>query len=251
MQNVVWAKPQEVTDVKDCLFYHTMDIPGTGHVEGQWDLRGIEANYLGSVDLKGKQVLEIGTASGHMCFSMERMGATVTAYDLSPAQDWDIVPFANFDLPEHIRNRKEVIANLNRAYWLAHKAFNSKARVTYGTVYEIPDDIGTFDVATMGALLLHLRDPFQAVRKVAGQVRETMIVTEWLSADLQHKSGPPLAQFLPNAEARGPFETWWFLAPRTVAEFLKILGFPKVEISFHKAPFLKKPTDLFTVVGRR
>ena len=31
--------PERVRDAKGCFFYHTLDLPGVGVVEGQWDLR--------------------------------------------------------------------------------------------------------------------------------------------------------------------------------------------------------------------
>ena len=37
----------------DCLFYQAMDLPGIGFVEGSWDHRGTEDDYLGHVDFKG------------------------------------------------------------------------------------------------------------------------------------------------------------------------------------------------------
>jgi len=34
--------------------------------------------------------------------------------------------------------------------------FGSNARVIYGNIYVLPQDIGTFDVGVIGAVLLHL-----------------------------------------------------------------------------------------------
>ena len=79
----VYAEPRTVTDLEECYFYHSMEIPGYGLVEGPWDLRGGVDDYLGNVDLNGKRVLEVGTASGFLCFTMEGRGADVVAYDLS------------------------------------------------------------------------------------------------------------------------------------------------------------------------
>ena len=39
----------------DCAFYHSMTIPGHGNVTGEWDLRGREREYLGNIDLTGKE----------------------------------------------------------------------------------------------------------------------------------------------------------------------------------------------------
>ena len=87
-------KPRIVTDLDDCDFYHTMDIPGYGLVHGEWDLRNGIREYFGDADVSGKRVLEIGTASGFGCFYLESQGAEVVAQDLSSSLTWDIVPFA-------------------------------------------------------------------------------------------------------------------------------------------------------------
>ena len=44
----------------------------------------------------------------------------------------------------------------------------SKAKVVYGTVYEIPEEIGRVEVATFGSVLRHVRDPFLALRRHCG-----------------------------------------------------------------------------------
>ena len=70
--------------ISDCTFYHVMDIPGHGVTPGQWDLRETADHYLGNVDFTGMRVFEIGTASGFLCFHMEKRGADVTAFDRDP-----------------------------------------------------------------------------------------------------------------------------------------------------------------------
>src|SRR5437667_328088 len=77
----IYAEPRTVTDLEDCYFYHSMEIPGHGLVEGPWDLRGGVDDYLGGVDLRDKRVLEIGTASGFLCFTMQGRGAEVVALE--------------------------------------------------------------------------------------------------------------------------------------------------------------------------
>ena len=111
-----WVEPRIIDDMNECYFYHTMDIPGHGLVKGNWDLRGKESEYLGHVDFQGKRVLEIGTASGHLCFSMEKMGAEVVAYDLSPKQDWDFVPLLRIGFARLQVRQKN--ANSETEQWL-------------------------------------------------------------------------------------------------------------------------------------
>ncbi len=88
----MWAEPR-FPELAECLWYHTMDLPGIGMVDGSWDLRETIDNYLGRVDFAGKRCLDIGTASGFLTFEMERRGASaVASMDLDPTtHDWDIV----------------------------------------------------------------------------------------------------------------------------------------------------------------
>jgi hypothetical protein len=255
MNDVVWAEPKIVTDIEDCYFYHTMDIPSHGTVQGEWDLRGKEAEYLGNINLKGKRVLELGTASGHLCFSMEKMGAEVVAYDLDENQEWDIVPFAGFDYKEHIALFKQHIRKLNNGYWLAHKANNSAAKMVYGTVYQIPDSIGQFDVCTLGSILLHLRDPFLALQRVADHVDKTIIVADILprlrSRAVEFLTRGRLIHFFPDARTCAPYDTWWKISPKTLEEFLRILGFEDIEIHYHEQLFKGVNAKLYTMVGHR
>ena len=66
----IYAVPKHVTELAECHFYHTMHVPGHGVVEGEWDLRSGLHRYLGRVDLTGKRVLDLGTASGLVSFSV-------------------------------------------------------------------------------------------------------------------------------------------------------------------------------------
>lgn len=255
MANEIWAKPKNIDDLGDCYFYHTMDIPGHGTIQGEWDLRGREAEYLGNVDLSGKRVLELGTASGHLCFAMEKMGAEVVAYDLDENQQWDIVPFAGFDYKEHIAIFKGHIRRLNNGYWLAHRANNSRAKVVYGTVYKMPETLGRFDICTLGSILLHLRDPFLALQRVAEHVDKTIIIADTrptlrgrvIEALLRRR----LVHFFPDASTCSPYDTWWKISPRTLSEFLRILGFETIETHNHVQYFNGKKTKMFTMVGHR
>lgn len=254
MGNIVWAEPRNITNISDCYFYHTMDIPNHGTVHGEWDLRGREAFYLGNISFQGKRVLEVGTASGHLCFTMERMGAEVVAYDLSDEQEWDIVPYDGYDYGQQISLRKEHMRRINNGFWFAHRAYNSHAKMTYETVYEMPDDIGQFDICIFGSILLHLRDPFLAFQRALAHVKETAVVTDMAPSltDSRLLAGRRLIEFLPNAYNCSPTETWWKLSPELVSEFLQILGFVHTKISFHRQLYRgKEEVQLYIVVGYR
>jgi SAM-dependent methyltransferase len=269
--DLIYATPKIVTDIGDCYFYHTMEIPGYGLVKGEWDLRGDEHQYLGGVDLSGKRVLELGAASGFLTTHMERQGADVVAYDLSEEHSWDVVPFAGTDFTKYDEIRREHIRKLNNGFWLNHAANQSKAKVVYGTVYTVPDEIGEVDIATFASILLHLRDPFLALQTALRLVRETVIVTDvfpgseyHLVGDLVHGDAPqgtetfeltqlgdPKMTFLPQYWDHAYGDTWWHLSPAVIQRFVGVLGFPRTEVTYHYALAGAHRTLLYTVVGHR
>src|SRR5579871_2985770 len=155
MGSPLFCEPRNVTDLRHCNFYHTVDIPGHGTVEGAWDLREGAKAYLGQVDFKNKRVLEVGAADGFLGFFMEKEGADVIGYDLSENHAWDIVPFAQYDYEAILEGKRERIRMLNNAWWFLHRVFQSKARLAFGDVYHIPAELGPVDICTFGSILLH------------------------------------------------------------------------------------------------
>lgn len=259
MANSIYAAPRVVNDAGDCYFYHTMDIPGHGLVRGEWDLRDGVREYLGGVDFKGKRVLELGTASGFLCFHMEKEGAEVVAYDLSEDQSWDVVPFARGDTSKIVAERKKHIRRLNNGFWFTHGKCNSKAKVVYGNVYSIPPEIGPVDIAVLGSILLHVRDPFLALQKALSLTRETVIVTDVMPRRYQLRKlirpvGGLNMSFVPRHATQSPWDSWWELSPELITEFMGVLGFERVEVRFHKQHYAGPPSvraKLFTIVGHR
>lgn len=270
----VEAAPRVVEDVSECDFYHSMDIPGHGPVTGQWDLRNTLGAYLGGVDLAGKRVLELGTADGYISFEIERQGAEVVSYDLSPDYRWDVVPYARSALstartgdPGHWLTTeerfKQGIARLNNAYWLGHRAYGSKARMVYGNVYSVPDEVGEVDVALFGAILLHTRDPFAALQSPLRLTRETVVVTEMrdrlslppavsgVKRVLPRRLRQPAMRFLPDWRTGRDPDGWWRLSPELIVDFVGVLGFEDTAVSYHTQLYKGRPRKMFTVVGRR
>lgn len=266
MENIIYAPQQTVENPNDCSFYHTIDLPGHGLITGDWDLRAGVDDYLGRVDFKGKKVLEVGTANGFLCFEMERRGADVTGYDLSPSHDWDYVPFNGKVDEGLISKRKDNIRRLNRAWWFGHRCFKSKAKVVYGSVYEIPESIGPVHISTFGSILLHLRDPFLALQKAAKITTETIIVTDIMPDYFKQRPTfgryrlfktifwqilKPSMVFLPDPNTKSPNDTWWNFPPETIQTFLNMLGFPNQEVRYHTQKYKQFQLPLYTVVGRR
>src|ERR1043166_4945675 len=102
----VYAEPKKGVRLEETDFYHRLDLPELEKSNWRWDLRGREAEYLGNFQFAGKRVLEIGTASGALCFWMEKQGADVVAVDLSPDVEnmtWDTLLLPDDD-PAAVRD---------------------------------------------------------------------------------------------------------------------------------------------------
>ncbi len=268
----VFAKPREVTALTDCHFYHAFEIPGYGLVPGDWDLRDGVDEYLGHIDVAGKRVFELGTADGFFTFEMERRGAEVVSYDLSPDDRWDVVPFARSPDPGNrsldgdwvlLDTYSDAITTLNNAYWLAHRAFRSNAKMVHGDVYSIPAGIGTVDISTVGAVLLHTRDPFRVLEGISKLTRDSIVVTEypgrlaipvalrWIRDLLPPRLLRPAMRFTPDARTGLGADGWWRLSPEIVRAFLAVLGFGRSELTFHHQLHKGRRLSLFTVVAHR
>jgi hypothetical protein len=248
-----YAAPRTITDLGDCEFYHTIDLPGIGTIEGQWDLRSGLSAYLGGYAFSGKRVLDVGAANGLLSFFMEDQGADVVSFDLDTNGDWDFVPFFNWP-PAHLADvlpgRKLAIDRINNGYWYAHRLRQSKAKVVYGSVYRIPETIGPVDVAVYGSVLLHLRDPFLALQSGLRLVRETVIIAEPLRGQTVPTTEPYLG-FLPDAKTVEPKDTWWDLRPEVVVRMIGVLGFENVTVTHHSQTYGDRQEPMYTVVGRR
>ena len=243
--------------LSDCYFYHTLDVPGQGTVAGDWDLRGNLDAYLGRTNFAGKRVLDVGTASGSLAFYMEKQGAEVIGYDLDRNFQMDIAP-SRYSYLRHQEDHLKYIDAINNSFWFAHTALQSKTSMRYGTVYNVPRDIGPVNISVFGSILLHLRDPFLALKNALRLTTEKCIVADllwnqrqrWIMPILSRLIGP-YQIFAPNHASTDPQATWWRLTPAIVRRYLAALGFERSRITYHEQLFRGKKSPLFTVVAER
>jgi hypothetical protein len=246
VSNELYARPRRVEHIEDCGFYHQMEIPGHGvvAVEHGWDLRGREPAYLGGVEFAGRRVLEIGPASGHLTFWMEAQGADVVAVELAPTTEWDVVPHAGLEMDRIRADRRPVMDRMRNSFWFAHERLGSSARVHYGSVYELPD-LGPFDVAVLGSVLLHLRDPLRALKQIT---TPTIVICDRYAEELTG----PVARFEPRRDSEN-WETWWRLTPGLVTEYLGVRGYSTATTlheQIHVVGEGRYPVPMFTVVAQ-
>jgi len=220
-KQIVFATPRYLDDLRDCFFYHTMTLPGFGEVRGHWDLRGRFHDYVGNVDVKGKSVIDIGTATGFLSFEAERNGAArVVSFDMAHARQQSFLPFAENARRRDPDKQNRELEQWKNAYWLCHRLLNSKAQVYYDDIYQLPVQLGQFDIALVGSVLEHLSDPISALASICRLVRETIIIVAPLI-----QSDEKIARFEGSANHPENDFTWWTYSTGLYREVLQMLGF--------------------------
>ncbi len=248
-----YQTPLRGLTAQQCYIYHRVDVPGLSESnEWHWDLRGAEAAYLGGYDFAGKRVLEFGAANGALSFWMESQGADVVSTDLSPDVEqtsWDVMQVEGRDLDETKAIMSDGIRGLTNGFWFAHEALGSKVKFVYGTAYQVPREIGRFDVVTLCAILLHLRDPLGALEHAISLTQSDLVITDLLPSEPER----PIAHFVPtrkNVSAHGG-ASWWHVSPEVYRRYLDLRGFDLISQSEGEYRHFSGLKKLFHLIARR
>ena len=231
-----------------------MDFPDGDSVLGQWDIRGRFDQYVGHYPLHGKTVLDMGTATGFLCFSAENAGGIVTALDCGDASDLDRIPFNvnlfHTDRREWDRQANEGgIRSIRNGFWYAWHKLGSKATVSYTPIRDLPYFGETFDVVIAGAIIEHLADPVSAIGTMCRLADEAVIVAFTPLANDAKELMVPMGSWVdPQSDY-----TWWLLSKGLFDRIFTNLGF---EIEVHPARAQARIGEVgdherFTVVARR
>jgi SAM-dependent methyltransferase len=248
-----FAAPRFVDRLEDCFFYHAMELPGFGLVPAHWDLRGRYDDYVGGVDVAGKSILDVGTATGFLSFEAEKRGASrVLSFDQNDGAQQKFLPFK--DKPyyrDHAQWADRYRAEIERwknAYWLSHRLLGSKAEVFYGDIYDLPAELGEFDIAIVGSVLEHLSDPITALGSISRLTKERIIVvTPLLDTD------EPIARFEGRAEKPEADFTWWTYSSGVYREVFGMLGFgiEKISRATYYYMYGDRSEERATIVAKR
>src|SRR4051794_5535136 len=183
-------------------WYHTLELAPGVVTPGWFDLRGV-ADTLPWPDLKGRRCLDVGTFDGFWAFAMERRGAAeVVAADILDPLRWDWPAGSEEAAIAAVGARKDA----GQGFELARDALGSAVERRELSVYDLdPAEHGEFDVVYLGSLLLHLRDPVGALRRVHSVCRGSFLLVEAINL--------PLSLFHPRrplAGLDGDGRPWWW-----------------------------------------
>ena len=221
----------------DCKFYHAMDLPEVGFVQGAWDLRGRFDDYIGHVKLRDRSVLDVGTASGFLSFEAEQRGAhRVTSFAAAS--------FSQLQRNPGLETSETDFRSTLNSYRLAHHLLKSKAVPLFGDVYKLGDIAPKSDVVIVGQILVHLRDPFGALEQIARCTADTLVIVEGM---FDHPD--PIAAYLGGTT---PI-SWFHFSTTIFRQFLPKLGFEITSITpgKYRCVVLDKDEAVWTLVARR
>jgi O-methyltransferase len=238
-----------VNDRSLCDFYHTVELPDGSLTNAQWDLRGGVEQYLGEVRFSAKSVLEIGPASGFLSFHMENKGAKVTCIEPPIETFWDLVPRAGVDL-ESLKSRfGSHIERIRNSFWYLHSLKHSAVELYEANPYDIPDELGEFDIGLLASILLHCSSPVRMIESVSRRVKDTIIICDAYS---EYLGNAPICRLVP-AKDNSTIDTWWQFTPEFFVNYLGVLGFGTARVARHRQLFALTNTwhEMFTVVASR
>jgi tRNA (mo5U34)-methyltransferase len=232
------------------FWYHTIDVAPGVVTPGWFDLRPV-THLMPWPDVRGKRCLDVGTYDGFLAFELERRGAAeVVATDIEDDTLWDW-PADNPPLPP---NRQIGMAGAPKGdgFRLVADAIGSKVEWRALSIYDLdPAEIGTFDLVTIGTLLLHLREPIRALEAVRRVCRGSVLSSEqidlWTTLLGAHR---PLARL----SGSGPFCQWWLPSAAAHAQMFWSAGFETTRLSRHYVVRFNRhprpPRDLPNTVNR-
>jgi hypothetical protein len=121
--------------------------------------------------------------------------------------------------------------------------------MVYSNVYSIPPEIGQFDVAVVGQILVHLSDPVRALSSIFDRVRDRVVVTEGML-----DNDEPFMSLCSRA-AMGVEWSWWHLSTGLYREIFAMAGFEIEKVAKGQFrcinPAFPSQHELTTIVARR
>ena len=193
--------------------YHTTtDSPGA------WTLN--VPTYLGGIDVCGKKVLDVGAATGVVSSWCVNAGADVCGLDRPGSP--------------------------HRSNYMGH--LRGAAAHIEGFANKLPFADDEFDVAILGAILMHLEDPFGAVIEASRVASETVVVTagtsklQWLGwrCGVRDRDGGLVRYHAPK--------TYWKVPPRWSQLALREVGLVP-RLTWHRQQAFGRWRYMYTCVG--
>jgi tRNA (mo5U34)-methyltransferase len=224
--------PTHAEDPRLDGWYHTIELAPGMTSRGVFDHRGWVHQVGFPTSMSGLTALDVGTADGFWAFEMERRGADrVVAIDVAHLGDCDILPGFRARLSRDTLEDQSWPKRFATAHALRH------SRVDYRicNVYDLsPEKVGgTFDVVYCGDLLLHLKNPLQALINIRSVTKRMAIVLTGAIGEDVEKQFPdrPYMRFghMHAEKQPGDNNVYWEFSTKALCDMLIYAGFSSID----------------------
>jgi tRNA (mo5U34)-methyltransferase len=220
-------------EARSMRWYHTLELAPDQVTDGWFDLRGYVERYGLPERMDGLRALDVGTWDGFWAFEMERRGAEVVAIDLDDERDLDWPPRR---IPDSFAQPPR-----GRGFDIARELRGSSVERHNLSLYDAtPDRLGRFDVIFCASVIMHLRDQFLALQRIADLCTGMFLSIEeydpWVGL-----LPVPAARYLADRQKSVVF---WLPSARAWSRMLWSAGFDKVE---RRGRFRVRSTEGFSV----
>lgn len=193
-----------ITDLVDLVnrsggSYHRLDFGDGRVIRGTYDMTRYLGHYRLPDDLRGRTVLDVGTASGYFALECAARGAHVTATDM-----WE-------------------------RSWLDELFDLSQGTIRYvrKDIYDLDESFGTFDLVICGSVLLHLPDQLGAVRRLRSVAKGRAIIATSCVEGSESETRP-LCEFVGERASEGDYWSYWSLSAAALVRMCRVAGFADV-----------------------
>jgi tRNA (mo5U34)-methyltransferase len=232
VDNSARTNPDLASEIAALTWYHTIELPSGVVTPGEYDTRAAARRIPFPTRLDGKRCLDVGTHDGFWAFEMERRGAAeVMAIDLDDPRQVDVSEPSPVWTGELLADR----TSRPLAFSCAHRALDSKVTRRDQSVYRLDrNDVGKFDFAFIGTLLLHLREPVKALTAIRNVLAPggRLLVNDPVSLGMtiRHPRRPVHQLILLPGK---PF--WWLPNTQGLKRYVEKAGFQALA---HGGPYL-------------
>ncbi|PKN51115.1 MAG: hypothetical protein CVU55_13355 [Deltaproteobacteria bacterium HGW-Deltaproteobacteria-13] len=256
-----------IRNLENYYWYHTVDL-GEGLITpGTYDYRDKLSVFPFPEEMRGMNVLDVGSASGFFSFEFERRGAAVTSVEIPALSGLDCFPGETLGqtinklkkmMPSHSafsREQQDKLFCLEGAeklynyfidgpFKFCQRMLKSKVDRHYCTVYDIcPERLGrTYDLVFLGDILLHTIHPLKALASAASVCDGTLILSQALP---DAPDNLPMMVYM-GGEVQGEDDlSWWWPNLSCHISLLKKLGFRQVSMVGKNSGYLQSAGDYF------
>jgi tRNA (mo5U34)-methyltransferase len=207
-------------DLGRYFWWHSIRLDDGRVTPGRKSLALMDQEYdltFQPVNLPGKSLLDIGAWNGGFSIEAVRRGASrVIALDHTAWNSPTLRGRTTFDIATRLCNVaiETIDQDLDAPQlFLAH--------------------LGSFDIVLCLGVFNHLMNPLAALREVASLAREVLVLEVGIEEDVD--SGPAMVLY-PGNDPTGDGRTWWGPNRRFIEDFLRLLGFDRIDYSLSSSP---------------